>query len=84
LFDVQFSGIFTGILFIIVGYLFKTIVVPFHMWALDVYEGSLILVTTFFSITPKIFILANMVHVFIYSFIDLTWQQLFFLVALLL
>jgi NADH:ubiquinone oxidoreductase subunit 2 (subunit N) len=53
------------------------------MWALDVYEGSLILVTTFFSITPKIYIFTNMVRVFIYSFNDPTWQQLFFFVALL-
>jgi NADH-ubiquinone oxidoreductase chain 2 len=45
-----------------------------------VYEGSPTLVTTFFSIAPKISILANMVRVFIYSFYDPTWQQfLFFL-----
>jgi NADH-quinone oxidoreductase subunit N len=54
------------------------------MWALDVYEGAPTLVTTLFSIAPKISILANMVCVFIYSFHDPTWQQLFFFVALLL
>jgi len=48
------------------------------MWALDVYEGSPTLVTTFFSIAPKISILANMVCIFIYSFYDPTWQQQLF------
>jgi NADH:ubiquinone oxidoreductase subunit 2 (subunit N) len=61
LFGVQSSGIFMGILFIAVGFLFKITTVPFHMWAPNVYEGSPTLVTTFFSIAPKISI-ANMVH----------------------
>jgi NADH:ubiquinone oxidoreductase subunit 2 (subunit N) len=76
--DAQSSGIFMGILFIAVGFLFKITAVPFHMWAPDVYKGSPTLVTAFFSIAPKISILANMVHVFIYSLYDPTWQQLFF------
>jgi hypothetical protein len=42
------------------------------------------LVITFFFIAPKISICANMVCIFIYSFYDPTWQQLFFFVALLL
>nr|YP_009531812.1 NADH dehydrogenase subunit 2 [Leiosporoceros dussii]AXZ70964.1 NADH dehydrogenase subunit 2 [Leiosporoceros dussii] len=78
LFGAQSSGIFMGILFIAVGFLFKITAVPFHMWAPDVYEGSPTLVTAFFSIAPKIAILANMLRVFIYSFYDPTWQQLFF------
>jgi NADH:ubiquinone oxidoreductase subunit 2 (subunit N) len=71
------SGVFMGILFIAVGFLFKITAVPFHMWAPDVYEGSPTYVTAFFSIAPKIAILANMLRVFIYSFYDPTWQQLF-------
>ena len=71
------SGVFMGVLFIAVGFLFKITAVPFHMWAPDVYEGSPTYVTAFFSIAPKIAILANMLRVFIYSFYDPTWQQLF-------
>jgi len=71
------SGIFMGILFLAVGFLFKITAVPFHMWAPDVYEGSPTLVTAFFSVAPKIAILANMLRVFMYSFYDPTWQQLF-------
>nr|YP_010881113.1 NADH dehydrogenase subunit 2 [Pallavicinia lyellii]WIA66615.1 NADH dehydrogenase subunit 2 [Pallavicinia lyellii] len=78
LFGAQSSGIFMGILFIAVGFLFKITAVPFHMWAPDVYEGSPTIVTASFSIAPKISILANMLRVFIYSFYDPTWQQLFF------
>nr|QIA60546.1 NADH dehydrogenase subunit 2 [Odontoschisma grosseverrucosum] len=78
LFGAQSSGIFMGILFIAVGFSFKITAVPFHMWAPDVYEGSPTTVTAFFSIAPKISILANMLRVFIYSFYDPTWQQLFF------
>jgi proton-translocating NADH-quinone oxidoreductase chain N len=71
------AGVFTGILFLAVGFLFKITAVPFHMWAPDVYEGSPTFVTAFFSIAPKIAILANMLRVFIFSVYDPTWQQLF-------
>nr|QKQ14731.1 NADH-ubiquinone oxidoreductase subunit 2 [Zygnema circumcarinatum] len=73
----QSSGVFMGILFVAVGFLFKITAVPFHMWAPDVYEGSPTYVTAFFSIAPKIAILANMLRVFVYSVYDPTWQQLF-------
>nr|NP_689374.1 NADH dehydrogenase subunit 2 [Chaetosphaeridium globosum]AAM96605.1 NADH dehydrogenase subunit 2 [Chaetosphaeridium globosum] len=67
-----------AILFIAVGFLFKITAVPFHMWAPDVYEGSPTYVTAFFSIAPKIAILANMLRIFVFSLYDPTWQQLFF------
>ncbi|CAM6002309.1 unnamed protein product [Sphagnum balticum] len=60
-----------------VGFLFKITAVPFHMWAPDVYEGSPTNITAFFSVAPKIAILANMLRVFMYSFYDPMWQQLF-------
>jgi NADH-ubiquinone oxidoreductase chain 2 len=71
------SGIYMGILFLAVGFLFKITAVPFHMWAPDVYEGSPTNITAFFSVAPKIAILANMLRVFMYSFYDPMWQQLF-------
>lgn len=71
-----------GILFVAVGFLFKLTAVPFHMWAPDVYEGSPTYVTAFFSIAPKIAIFATMLRVFIYSFYDPTWQQLFVLCSI--
>ena len=71
-------GIFMGILFLAVGFLFKITAVPFHMWAPDVYEGAPTFVTAFFMIAPKTAILAIMLRVFIFSVYDPTWQQLFF------
>jgi proton-translocating NADH-quinone oxidoreductase chain N len=81
-FVTQSSGIFMGILFIAVGFLFKITAVPFHMWAPDVYEGSPTFVTAFFSIAPKIAIMANMLRVFMFSVYDPTWQQLFVLCSI--
>nr|YP_009167241.1 NADH dehydrogenase subunit 2 [Ginkgo biloba]AJP33469.1 NADH dehydrogenase subunit 2 [Ginkgo biloba] len=78
LFGARSGGIFMGILFIAVGFLFKITAVPFHMWAPDIYEGSPTLVAAFFSIAPKISIFANMSRVFIHSFYGTTLQQIFF------
>jgi NADH-quinone oxidoreductase subunit N len=46
--------LFYGITFVIVGLLAKLGAVPFHMWLLDVYQGSPLVITAFFSILPKI------------------------------
>jgi len=78
----QFSnGIILGILFVAVGFLFKLTAAPFHMWAPDVYEGSPTAITAFFSITPKIAILAVFIRLFLYSFYDLIfpWQKIILL-----
>lgn len=67
-----------GMIFILVGFLFKLTAVPFHMWAPDVYEGVPTSVTAFFSITPKISILAIVIKVFTDSFYDFMfpWQKI--------
>ena len=67
-----------GMIFILVGLLFKLTAVPFHMWAPDVYEGSPTSVTAFFSIVPKVSILAVMLRIFVDSFYDfmIPWQKI--------
>lgn len=67
-----------GMVFILVGFLFKSTAVPFHMWAPDVYEGAPLSVTAFFSIAPKVSILAVFVRLFLESFYDfmVDWQKL--------
>nr|YP_009730983.1 NADH dehydrogenase subunit 2 [Epirixanthes elongata]QBB73131.1 NADH dehydrogenase subunit 2 [Epirixanthes elongata] len=72
------SGIFMGILFIAVGFLFKITAVPFHMWAPDIYEGSPTPVTAFLSLAPKISISANLSRVSIYGSYGVPLQQIFF------
>jgi proton-translocating NADH-quinone oxidoreductase chain N len=67
-----------GMIFILVGLLFKLTAVPFHMWAPDVYEGAPTSVTLFFSIAPKVSILGVFLRIFVDSFFDfmLPWQKI--------
>jgi len=46
-----------GIFLLIIGLLFKIGVVPFHFWIIDVYAGSPLIITFFFSVFPKFGIL---------------------------
>lgn len=54
-----------GMIFIMIGLLFKLSSVPFHMWAPDVYEGSPTAVTAYFAIVTKA------------SFILIFWRCIF-------
>lgn len=70
-----------GMIFILVGFLFKLTAVPFHMWAPDVYEGAPTSVTAFFAIVPKVSVLAVVMRLCYQSFYDfmLPWQKIFIL-----
>ncbi|GFR20821.1 NADH-quinone oxidoreductase subunit N [Trichonephila clavata] len=46
-------GIVFGLVFVLIGLCFKLAIVPFHMWAPDVYQGAPTIVTAFFSTAPK-------------------------------
>lgn len=48
------GGLQVGLILILIGLLFKVGAVPFHVWLPDVYAGSPVIVTGFFSIVPKI------------------------------
>jgi NADH-quinone oxidoreductase subunit N len=45
--------IWFGLGFLLVGFGFKTALVPFHMWTPDVYEGAPTTITAFLSTGPK-------------------------------
>lgn len=47
-----------GWLFILISFLFKLSIAPFHFWTPDVYQGVLYPITAFFTIFPK-FIIAT-------------------------
>lgn len=69
-------GIIIGILFLLVGLLFKVAAAPFHMWAPDVYQGSPITSTAFFAIVPKLAVFVLLIRLLFssfYSFFDV-WQ----------
>jgi proton-translocating NADH-quinone oxidoreductase chain N len=67
-----------GMVFLMVGFLFKIAAAPFHMWSPDVYEGSPTSITAFFMITPKAALIAVFLRIFIESFYEffLPWQNL--------
>jgi proton-translocating NADH-quinone oxidoreductase chain N len=73
-----------GMVFLLVGFLFKITAVPFHMWSPDVYEGAPTWITAFFMITPKAALFAVFVRIFFESFYDFLspWQKLIMISSL--
>ncbi|MGL9725723.1 MAG: NADH-quinone oxidoreductase subunit N [Wolbachia sp.] len=57
-------GIVFGLVFILVGLCFKLAIAPFHMWALDVYQGAPTIVTAFFSTAPKATLVTFLIRFF--------------------
>jgi len=76
--SVTYNGIVVGLLFLTVSLLFKVAAAPFHMWSPDVYEGAPTPVTAFFSIVPKMAVIALMVRLFYSTFFDFIgfWQPI--------
>ena len=57
-----------GMGLLVVGLGFKVAVVPFHMWAPDVYEGAPTAVTAFMTVGPKAAAFAALLRVFAQGF----------------
>jgi len=55
-------GLSLGLIFIIVGFLFKIAAAPLHYWAPDVYDDSPTIVTIWLTIMPKISILVLLIE----------------------
>nr|AJF36661.1 NADH dehydrogenase subunit 2 [Gefionella okellyi] len=74
-----------GMILFISGLLFKLGVIPFHTWLPDVYEGSLLPITTYYSLLPKFIILLLLVRILFnyWSFLSLEWQILILISSLL-
>lgn len=66
--------------FVLAGLAYKTAVVPFHLWAPDVYEGGNTKVVALLSVVPKIAALALLYRLNLYFNGLTSWQYL--LVAL--
>ena len=73
------SSFFVGMLCMFIGFFFKIAAVPFHMWAIDVYEGVPVLVTAFFTLTVKFGVFWMFLRLVFYVFIDFisVWQEYF-------
>lgn len=76
-----------GVVLIIAGFGFKIAVVPFQMWAPDVYEGSPTPVTAFLSVASKAAGFAVILRVFYMAFsmevLSLDWSAIFAVLAAL-
>jgi NADH-quinone oxidoreductase subunit N len=74
-----------ALIFIFVSLLFKLAVAPFHLWSLDVYEGSPSSSTFFFAVVPKLAIFVLLVRIFYSSFFEQVtkWRYYIVVVAIL-
>lgn len=74
-----------GLIFILVGLLFKFGVVPFHMWVPDVYDGAPTSVTLFIASAPKIAAFCVTMRVLVegLSALQIEWQFILICVAVL-
>lgn len=81
--SVQPMFIHAGVLFILVGLLFKVSAVPFHFWAPDVYEGSPTLVTAFMATVVKTTAFAAFYRLFSTCFVPIadTWVPVIALIS---
>ena len=57
-----------GMMFLLVGIGFKISMVPFHIWAPDVYQGAPTPITAFLTVAPKALGFAVMVRVLLLAF----------------
>lgn len=74
-----------AVVFLVVGVSFKLALVPFHMWAPDVYQGAPSSMTMFLSSAPKIAAIGMAIRllVFAMAMVQALWQELFIIVAIL-
>ncbi|WP_026691571.1 NADH-quinone oxidoreductase subunit N [Alteribacter aurantiacus] len=70
-----------SLLFMIAGFGFKISVVPFHMWAPDVYEGAPTPVTAFLAAISKVAAFAIVIRVFFIGFEGI-YEEWGFLIAI--
>ncbi len=66
--SVDYIPFIAGVGLVMVGLAFKSTIVPFHMWAPDVYEASNSVVTAFLSSISKAAGLVAMIRVFFFAF----------------
>jgi NADH-quinone oxidoreductase subunit N len=74
-----------GFIFFFAGMGFKISIVPFHLWAADVYEGAPVNITSFLSVISKgaaVFILIIVLFT-VFPVIITVWQKVIYVTAIL-
>jgi NADH-quinone oxidoreductase subunit N len=79
------TSLLLSAIFLIVAFGFKIALVPFHMWAPDVYEGAPTSITAFMSVGPKAAGFAVLGRVFIIAFasVKADWQTILIVLSIL-
>nr|YP_010394981.1 NADH dehydrogenase subunit 2 [Phytophthora cambivora]DAZ89418.1 TPA_asm: NADH dehydrogenase subunit 2 [Phytophthora cambivora] len=74
-----------GLIFILVGILFKIGASPFHFWLPDVYEGAPNNISSFFAIVPKIAFIGILIRLFFDTFFNISYffEIFFYIIAFL-
>ncbi|AGK96906.1 NADH-quinone oxidoreductase subunit N [Clostridium pasteurianum] len=74
-----------GMIFLMAGFAFKIAIVPFHMWAPDIYEGAPTSITVFLAVASKTAALAVLLRLFMggMSSISSYWVELVILLSVL-
>ncbi len=67
LYNINFIPFVAGVVFVVVGLAFKSTLVPFHMWAPDVYEASDSAITAFLSSISKTAGLVALIRIFFFA-----------------
>jgi len=68
---------------IIISFLFKLSIAPFHFWTPDVYQGVLYPITGFFTIFPKFIIITLFIKLYLYVMYLPFFNYIFFILGLL-
>jgi NADH-quinone oxidoreductase subunit N len=73
-----------GLAMLVIGFGFKVAVVPFHMWAPDVYDGSPSAITAYMAATVKAAAFATFIRVWLQAFPGLgpEWYRAIYWVAI--
>ena len=75
-------GLVIGIVLVLAGIAFKLSVIPFHMWAPDVYQGAPLPITAFIAVGSKAAVFALALRFFSQAIIPEIDQWQFFLIVL--
>ena len=74
-----------GLIFILVGILFKIGAAPFHFWLPDVYEGAPNNISSFFAIVPKLAFIGILIRLFFDIFVNISYffEIFFYIISFL-
>lgn len=78
---IEHGNILLALTLILCALLFKIGAVPFHVWVPDVYQGSPLAITAFFTIVPKIGLITVIVRLFHTKLYIVAWAALIIICA---